>query len=378
MIPRFREVNPMASPVYFTTSRQQYGGNLFDKLKKLVAKLKLGEFIKSPDLVALKVHWGEEGNMAYVPPQVARFLVERIRKAGGNPFITDTNTLYTGSRRNAVDNVMTAMRNGFTPSVVGAPVIVSDGLYGHDYEEVEVNGKHFKSVKIASGIFRAKSMVVLSHVKGHLATGMGGAIKNISMGCAAPSGKQNMHSDVKPEVDAKECTGCGSCLKVCPAGAVTISNKKSRIDQNKCIGCAECVVVCQFGAIGVNWESDAAVLQEKMADYAKGALTGKQDKCAFINFVTGITPDCDCCNWNDIPFAPDIGIVASRDPVAADKASGDLINDAPWLDKEKHDLKHPDHEDKFMAMHGVEWRTQITACENLGIGSSDYKLIKVK
>lgn len=369
----------MGSPVFFADGRQKYGKNLFDKLKKLLKKLELKDMIAAPDTVAVKVHWGEAGNMAYVPPQVARAVVDHIKSLGGKPFITDTNTLYAGTRRNAVDNITTAVANGFSPSVVGAPVIVADGLYGHDYVSVPVNGKHFETVKIASAIHHAKSLFVISHAKGHLGTGLGGSLKNISMGCAVPSGKQNMHSEVKPAVDAEQCTACGMCLKVCPAAAISkTAEKKSKIDPAKCIGCAECVVVCQFGAISVNWVSDAVTLQEKMAEYAKGALAGKEGRCAFVNFLYNITPDCDCCNWNDLPFTPDIGILASRDPVAIDTASGDLINAAPWINQEGLHLRKPGAEDKFMAVHGIDRLPQLAAAEALGVGSRSYELIEVK
>lgn len=367
----------MESQVFFADSRQRYGKNLFDKLERLLKKLDMKDMIAAQDTVAVKLHWGEAGNLAYVPPQVAKKVVDHLKKLGGLPFITDTNTLYSGSRRNAVDNIMTATLNGFSPAVVGAPVIVADGLYGHDYENVRIGGKHFDSVKIASAIHRAKSMFVISHVKGHIGTGMGGTLKNIGMGCGAPSGKQNMHSDVKPTVNGKKCTACGECLKVCPENVITRGkDKKSIINKEGCIGCAECVVVCRFEAIAVNWDSDSVVMQEKMVEYAKGVMQHKTGKCAFLNFITNVTPDCDCCNWNDLAFVSDIGVLASTDPVAIDQAAVDLVNAAPWS-AAQFKLKKPCGNDKFVAMTGIDWTPQVRYAEQLGIGSRKYKLIEI-
>jgi uncharacterized Fe-S center protein len=367
----------MPSDVFFADARETYGKNLFNKTAKLLKKLNLRDMVNAGDTVAIKVHWGEKGNTGYISPQVARLVVDAVRDLGGKPFITDTNTLYRGTRRIAPDNIMTAIENGFAPSVVHAPVIVADGLYGHDFVEVPVKGKHFKSVKIAGGIHYAKAMIVISHAKGHLATGMGGALKNISMGCASPAGKQNMHSDVKPSVDAEKCIACGSCMKVCPAAAISRrKDKKAQIDKTRCIGCAECVVVCP-GAIEVEWESEASLLQEKMAEYARGALAGKENKCAFLNFATNITPDCDCVDWTDAPFVADAGVLASRDPVAVDQASADLINQSPWTPY-PHKLKTPDAADKFVALHNVDWQPHVAAAEAMGCGSRRYNLVKIR
>ena len=367
----------MESLVYYSSSRTRFGNNMHDKLVKLFKAAGVGDAIAGKDLVAIKLHWGERGNLAYVQPPLVRTLVREIEAAGGRPFVTDANTLYAGSRRNAYDNLMTAYGNGFTPAVIGAPVIVADGLFGDDYAVVPIEGRHFKSCKIASGVHRANALIAFSHFKGHLGTGFGGTLKNIGMGCAAPSGKQNQHSDVKPKVSLKKCTGCGSCAKKCPAEAISISaEKKAVIDQRACIGCAECTVACRFEAIAINWKSDAKIMMEKMAEYALAVVQEKQGKCAFFNLIVNVTPDCDCCDFSDVPIVPDIGIVVSKDPVAADQAAVDLVNKAPGVTSSKLGAK-ADSSDKFRALFNVDWRHQLEHAQNIGLGSREYKLIEI-
>lgn len=351
---------------------------MYDKLSALLKKVELGKIVSHLDYTAVKVHWGERGNLGYVQPPLVRLVVEKVKRAGGKPFITDTNTLYLGSRRNAVDNLLTAIGNGFAPEVVGAPVIIADGLCGRDFVKVKVLGNHFSEVKIAGAIHYAKSLVVISHFKGHLEAGFGGAIKNVGMGCASPSGKQNMHSDIKPEADAEKCVACGSCIEVCPAGAITRrEDRKTAINSAKCIGCGECVSVCPVEAIGVQWESDFNLMQEKMVEYAMGVAAKKEGKVCYLNFLTRISPDCDCFGWTDASIVPDIGITASVDPVALDQASLDLVNKAPVIPgtvlAEKEQKPN-----KFAAVHkGVGGEHTLEYAEKMGLGSREYKLVEV-
>ena len=367
----------MGSLVYFASARTSYGYNLNDKLEKIFKTSGFADIVDERALVALKIHWGEEGNLAFVPPPLVRSLVGCIAAAGGKPFLTDTNTLYRGSRSNAVDNLVTAYRNGFGFGTVGAPVIVSDGLHGDDYVRVKIGGKHFKQVKIASGVHHANALFAFSHFKGHEATGFGGTLKNLGMGCSSPSGKQNQHSDVKPKVKKKVCVGCGTCVKKCPVDAITLApDNKAQIDRDKCIGCAECTVVCPTGAIGINWKTDLKLLQEKIAEYSLGVIKPKAGKCAFFNLITNVTPDCDCCNWSDVPLVPDIGIAASRDPVALDQASVDLVNRAPGIHSSRLG-ERAEEEDKFRAVTDVDWSPQLQHGQDIGLGTREYELVNV-
>lgn len=357
--------------------RTREGSSLLAKTQRLFAAAELASAISAQDLVAIKLHWGEVGNLAYVAPPLVRTIVDLVKECGGKPFLTDANTLYRGGRRNAVDNLLTACRNGFTLETAGAPVIIADGLRGMDYVKVPGEGKHFKTLKISSAIHYADALIVLSHFKGHLLTGFGGAIKNLGMGCASPAGKQSMHSDLRPKVQEASCIGCGSCVEHCPTGAAKLGNSgKALIDAEACIGCGDCTAVCPSGAIPVRWKTDGRAVQEKIAEYAKAAVKGKENKVGFLNFLMRISPDCDCFSWNDTPIAADVGILASRDPVAIDQASVDLVNQAPGLAGSK--LKNLSAADKFRDVTGVDWEPQLEHAERLGLGSRLYELVPVK
>jgi len=366
------------SKVFFGSARSQYGNNLVMKVEKLFDAAGLEKIISEKDFVAIKMHWGEKGNLAYTPPPLIRALVDRVTARGGKPFLTDANTLYRGSRGNAVDNLMTAYGNGFGFGTIGAPVIVADGLRGDDFARVKIEGEHFKSVKIASAVHHANALISFAHFKGHEATGFGGTIKNLGMGCAAPSGKQNQHSDVKPKVKAKDCVGCGTCLRKCPAGAISLTPEgKALIDHGKCIGCAECTVVCPEAAIAINWKTDLALLQRKMAEYALGVVKPKAGKCAFFNLVIRVSPDCDCYDFNDVPIVQDIGLLLSLDPVAVDQAAADLVNAAPGIPASRLG-KNAGAKDKFRALFDVDWTVQLAHAEKIGLGGRSYELVEVK
>ncbi|HOO56507.1 MAG TPA: DUF362 domain-containing protein [bacterium] len=367
----------MSSKVFFASARSRYGNNLTSKLERLFDAVGLGDLIDEKDFVALKMHWGEAGNIAYVPAPLIVTILRKIEKAGGKPFVTDTNTLYKGSRRNAIDNLSTAYANGFAFSNTGVPVIIADGLFGQDFVNVKIDGVHFKECKIASAIYNSQALVSVAHFKGHEATGFGGTLKNIGMGCAASSGKQNQHSDVKPGVKKKLCVGCGTCLKKCPVDAISLNDdKKAVIDKKKCIGCAECTVACRFNAIAINWKTDLKLMNEKMAEYAFAAVKGKTEKSVFFNVIMRISPDCDCFDFNDIPIVPDIGIAVSRDPVAVDQASVDLVNKAPVVPGSALG-DSPDCKDKFMTLHNTDWSMQLDHAEKMGLGTRDYTLVEI-
>ena len=367
------------SKVYFYNMR---AGRASESTSKKVANLfdraGFGDVIVKDKLTAIKIHFGEKGNNAFINPIYVRQIVNKIKEKGGKPFLTDSNTLYKGSRSNAVDHLITATENGFAYSVVNAPIIISDGLYSKDSVDVKINKKHFKDVKISSGIYHADSMIVLSHFKGHDTAGFGGAIKNLAMGCAPAAGKQKQHSTSKPKV-GKGCKLCKMCIKSCPVDAISIINGSAYINPEKCIGCGECVSMCTYNVIRPQWGTPMDAFVERMAEYAYGAWVDKKDKIAFINFVINVTPSCDCVPWSDVPIVPDIGILASFDPVAIDQASYDLVNGQAGnptsaIGSEGYGLKAG--ENKFKAIHpDTKGELQLSYGEELGLGSREYELI---
>jgi hypothetical protein len=365
------------SRVYFVDMRSSTDSTVLERLGSALKKSGIGKVAGEGDLVAVKLHFGEKGSTAYLRPPYVRTVVEMLKSMGTSPFLTDTNTLYVGSRSDSVAHLMTAAGNGFSYGSMGVPVIIADGLRGGSYEECEVGGKHFDRVKIASDVFHADSLVALTHVKGHELTGVGGAIKNVGMGCGSRAGKLAMHSDVRPYVGDR-CIGCRKCLSWCPVGAISVESKKAVIDPDVCIGCAECIVVCPEKAIRIEWSSLGSGVQEKMAEYAAGALKSKKrGKTLFINFIMDVSPQCDCYPFSDAAVVPDVGILVSRDPVAIDLASVDLINRQPGIKGTALKTFAPG-EDKFCSLHPqIEWRDQIRHAETLGLGNSAYTLIKV-
>ena len=365
------------SKVYFADIRARgEGSSKIKKIKKLFDKAQFGDLITNDDLTAIKIHFGEEGNDGYINPVFARQVVDKIKENKGNPFVVDTNTLYSGMRHNAVDHHRIANLHGFNFSVLDAPVIIADGLKSQNFLEVKIDGKHFDSVKIASDIVNTDSMIVMSHFKGHEMAGFGGSIKNIAMGCAPAAGKKDQHS-VEIQSDNNTCIACGKCAEVCPESAIVVE-EFAVIDPQKCIGCGECITACPVDAIGMDWDSEIGPFMEKLTEYAYGAVKNKKDKVGYINFLLNITPECDCAPFSDAPLVPDIGILASKDPVALDKASYDLVN-------KQHGFKHSylkdnyeSGEDKFKgARNHTKGTIQLTYGEELGLGNNDYELIEV-
>lgn len=374
----------MASKVYFTNLRTNSKASLPDKMERLFKAAGLPGVIDKDDLVAIKLHFGELGNMAYIRPPYLRRMVEIVKKLGGRPFLTDANTLYAGTRSNAVDHLQTAIANGFDFAVVGAPLIIADGLTGKDYVKVPINGKHFKEVNIGSAAVHADSMIVMSHFKGHELTGFGGALKNLGMGLGSRSGKQQMHSDVLPRIREDACTGCSKCMQWCPAAAIAMvewggnkSGHMSSIIEEKCWGCGECIATCTFGAIKPNWRTSPEAAQEKIAEYAMGAVQGKAGKVGYVSFVMNISPDCDCAPFNDLPISADVGILASTDPVALDQACLDMVNRMPVMPGCVIDGLAPG-QDKFRAVHpDINWEPQLLHAQEIGLGTREYELVEV-
>ncbi len=377
----------MASQVFFHSARSSAKKNRLAKVSELFKKADFASRIAQGDRVAVKVHWGEPGNVGYVPVPYVRTIVDLIKQAGGVPFVTDTNTLYTGMRRDAVQNLEAAAHNGYSPLTLGAPLIVADGLRGRDVREIPVEGGLCPSAKIASGIADADAMIVISHVKGHMLFGYAGAIKNLGMGCASPAGKQQLHSDIRPEVNAKACHGDGICARRCPEQCIAIVERKSlaglgkasrkvaQIDRSRCIGCGECTSACPHEAIPIQWGSSAESLLQRTAEYAWASVQDKPGKVGYLNLIIQVTPDCDCCDWNDNPVVSDVGFAASSDPVALDAASADLVKSVPVLPASE--LEKWKGDDVWRGICDVPYRTIFAHAEKLGLGSQKYELIKL-
>ncbi|MBN1945706.1 MAG: DUF362 domain-containing protein [Bradymonadales bacterium] len=375
----------MGAQVYFCTARPKDTQSLLVKVEQLFAAAGFDKLFATRDKVAVKIHWGETGNVGFVPVPYIRAVVKLVAGLGADPFVTDSNSLYRGMRFHALTNLRAAAYNGFTAETMGAPLLVADGLVGHDFVEVEVNGRYIQRPLVASAIHHADGLLVVSHIKGHMLFGFGGALKQLSMGCAAPRGKLAMHSSVKPKVIPKRCIGCGTCVEHCPTGAIRLVESDrpegsprvvAIIDREVCIGCGECVVVCPEHAIPINWKTAQADLFGRSADYALAALRGKRGKCAFLSFLINLTPDCDCCSWHDLPIAPDVGFLASTDPVAIDQAAIDLVDAAPVMPGSVLDGKDPTP-GKFQAVHGVDPTLFLDACVAAGVGERGYELIRL-
>jgi uncharacterized protein len=362
--------------VYFANMRaRDPRDNTVSKINRLFESAGFGETIRKNGHTAIKLHFGELGNDSYINPVFVRQVVDKVRAYGGKPFVTDSNTLYLGSRSNAADHIETAILHGFDYSVVGAPVIIADGLKGGNTRSVEIQKKHFKNVKISGDIAASDSMIVLSHFKGHEVAGFGGAIKNLGMGCASAAGKQAQHS-ARPRIIEEVCIGCGKCLTVCPKTAIMLMNEKSSIERSKCIGCFECMTICPERAIDIDWETEIPEFIERIVEYAVGAVHGKELRTGYMNFLTHITPDCDCVPWSDAPVVPDIGILASRDPVAIDAASFDLVSSQKGNPESMLQHNHHKGADKFKGLReNTDAYRQIRYGVEMGLGSSEYELV---
>jgi uncharacterized protein len=352
----------MQPTVWFSDLSSTPGRSLIDKTGHLLRTAGLCGKVAPNKLTAVKLHFGEKGNASFVRPVFVRKVVEEVAAAGGKPFLTDTNTLYPGGRSNAVDHLRTAITNGFAFAVADAPIVIADGLRGESLIRVPVAGRIYREVVIGAEIANADAMVVVTHFKGHELSGFGGALKNLGMGCAARAGKLAQHSSVGPYVDPDGCTACGTCAARCPAGAVAVLEGKAAIDRKTCIGCADCIVVCPERTIRVDWDEASPTVQKKMVEHAMGALEGKREAVLFLSFVTQISPFCDCYGSNDRPIAPDVGILASDDPVALDQACADLVTRAAGCDPFRR--THP----------AVDWEIQLAYAEELGLGVRTYTL----
>ena len=298
------------SKVYFTNFRATVQENIQQKLVRLMKTAGMDTIDFNKKYAAIKIHFGEPGNLAYLRPNYAKTVVDFVRSLGGKPFLTDCNTLYVGGRKNALDHLDSAYVNGFSPFSTGCHIIIADGLKGTDEVSVPVEGgTYVKEAKIGRAVMDADVVISLNHFKGHEAAGFGGAIKNIGMGCGSRAGKMEMHSAGKPRVSERKCIGCGQCTKVCAHDAITIADKKASIDHNKCVGCGRCIGVCPMDAVRPASDESNDILNCKMAEYTKAVLDGRPH--FHISLVMDVSPYCDCHGENDAPIVPDVGMFAS-------------------------------------------------------------------
>ncbi|MCF8035799.1 MAG: DUF362 domain-containing protein [Desulfobacteraceae bacterium] len=368
----------MASTVYFMDFKATFKDSGVNKLHRLIDTAGLKDCIGQRDLTALKLHFGELGNTAFIRPVYIRHIVDMIKNAGGAPFLTDANTLYAGSRGDSVNHLRTAISNGFAYPVVEAPLVIADGLRGRTETAVEINQKQFREVYIGTEVINADALISAAHFKGHELSGFGGAIKNVGMGSASRRGKMAQHSGVGPKVKAKKCIGCGDCAEHCAVGAIEIVDEVAQIDPETCIGCGECLLVCEQGAIQIQWAKSGEEFLERMVEYTLGVLKNKTGKTLYINFINHVSPACDCVPYNDAPIVRDIGVVASRDPVAIDQASVDLVNQEPALPDSCLTTHTDAGADKFRGVYpNVDYTHQLAYAEQLGLGSRQYELVKV-
>ena len=371
------------SKVYFSDFHMPYGGDpLPVKLAKLMKKAGFNDIDFKDKFVAIKMHFGEAGNLAYLRPNYAKVVVDMVKAAGGRPFLTDCNPLYVGSRKHALEHLDTAYTNGFNPLCTGCHVIIADGLKGTDEALMPVpNGEVLKEAKIGKALADADIIISLTHFKGHEMAGFGGAIKNVGMGGGSRAGKMEQHSNGKVAVDQEKCVGCGRCVNICAHGAPSITNRKSTIDTNKCLGCGRCLALCPTDAIApISWQA-ATTFNKKMAEYAAAIVNGKPQ--FHISLIVDVSPNCDCHAENDVPIVPDIGMLCSTDMVALDQACADLVNAAePCPGSQLYKNIHKDPEaakgDDFfhITTPDSDWKTCLEHAEKIGMGTREYELIK--
>ncbi len=365
------------SKVFYTNMHATGEVNLLQKLHRLMKKAGFEEIDFDGKFVAVKLHFGEPGNLAYLRPNYANVVCDYIKKLGGKPFVTDCNTLYVGGRKNGLDHLDSAYKNGYNPFATGVHTIIADGIKGTDERLVPVEGgKYVKEAKIGSAIMDADIIISLNHFKGHELSGFGGALKNIGMGSGSRAGKMEMHSASKPNVDTENCIGCGKCLDICAHDAPVIADKKATIYHDKCVGCGRCIGVCPKDAVVPNYDEANDVLNYKIAEYTKATINKRPN--FHINMVIDVSPFCDCHAENDIAIVPDVGMFASFDPVALDMACADAVNRQPAVAGsilEKHGHTHGDH---FADVSPeTNWISALEHAAELGIGTMQYELVEL-
>lgn len=371
--------------VYFTDFRTPYGGDTMPgKLKKLIRKAGIDQLNLDGQFVAIKIHFGELGNVSYLRPNYARAVVDVVKELGGKPFLTDCNTLYPGSRKNALEHLYCAWENGFTPLTVGCPILIGDGLKGTDDIEVPVRGgEYVKNAKIGRAVMDADVIISMTHFKGHEATGFGGALKNLGMGCGSRAGKKEQHNNGKAYVQQEICRGCRRCMRECANNGLVFDpeTRKMHVDKEHCVGCGRCVGACNFDAIDFEDPTSNQMLNYRIAEYAKAVVDGRPQ--FHISLVMDISPNCDCHGENDAPILPDVGMFASFDPLALDQACVDACMKCEplpnsQLGEHMRDPHFVDHHDHFTnSTPESEWQSCLSHAEKIGLGTRDYELIRL-
>ena len=367
----------MASKVYWADFRADFRENLQQKLTRLMKTAGMGEIDFDNKYVAIKMHFGEPGNLAFLRPNWAKTVADFVKERGGKPFLTDCNTLYVGGRKNGLDHLDTAMLNGFNPMTTGCQVIIADGIKGNDEVEVPVEGgEYVKNAKIGRAVMDADVFISLTHFKGHESAGFGGTLKNIGMGCGSRAGKMEQHNAGKPHVVQKHCVGCKMCTKICAHDAISVQDRKAAINHSKCVGCGRCIAVCARNAITVNFDESHTNLSRKMSEYAKAVVDGRP--CFHISLIIDVSPNCDCRAENDAAIVPNVGMFASFDPVALDMACVDAVNTQPILRGSAADIGDCHDQDHFHCIHpDTDWMSCLEHAEKLGLGTREYELIKI-
>ncbi|PRR82011.1 DUF362 domain-containing protein [Clostridium vincentii] len=365
------------SKVYFTSMKTTSKENLLQKLRRLIKTAGISEIDFEKKYAAIKIHFGEPGNLAFLRPNFAKVTADIVKELGGKPFLTDCNTLYVGGRKNAIDHMDSAYENGYSPFSTGCQIIIGDGLKGTDEVLVPVvGGEYVKEAKIGHAIMDADVFITMNHFKGHELTGFGGALKNIGMGCGSRAGKMEMHSSGKPNISQDKCVGCGMCAKTCAHSAITITDKKASINHDKCVGCGRCIGVCPMDAVKAASDESNDILNKKIAEYSWAVLNGRPN--FHISLVIDVSPYCDCHPENDVPIVPDVGMFASFDPVALDVACADAVNKQPVIKGsllDAHGCKHNDHFTDVSPE--TDWKVAIDYAVKIGLGSKEYELITI-
>lgn len=371
------------SKVYYTDLRTGNNNNLQQKLTRLIKKAGIADIDFEGKYVAIKIHFGEPGNLAFLRPNYAKTVADIVKELGGKPYLTDCNTLYVGGRKNALDHIESAYVNGFSPFSTGCHILIGDGLKGTDDIPVPVTGgEYVKEARIGHAVMDADIFISLTHFKGHESTGFGGTLKNIGMGCGSRAGKMEMHSAGKPYVEQDNCIGCGACTKICAHDAAVVTDKKAFINHDKCVGCGRCIGVCPKDAVCPASDESNDILNCKIAEYTKAVVDGRPN--FHISLVIDVSPNCDCHSENDLPIVPDVGMFASFDPVALDVACADAVNAQPIIHGsilEEHCRAHSQeaaHHDHFHMTHpDTNWRSCVAHGKKIGLGNDEYELIYV-